>query len=227
MHTQNKVGLGHQTPCLTASSFADAVHPSGDPVRLGLDPGKWRPNTDLKAAQEAVDRKLEAKVNASEEAVLQIGQELTNLKVCLTLLCHVNYRWICITPLQVNASQTSWDKMKNHIPGIWNHSDLTLDLSSLHDQIQAINGAEKDFASSSSASDFFTSLSSFITHHTLSTSHFFISMGIILGFLLIVLLFPVIIRLLRRAVERVSAEVQLASLKNKKGGDAGSRQPTS
>nr|XP_023404925.1 endogenous retrovirus group K member 19 Env polyprotein-like isoform X2 [Loxodonta africana] len=40
------------------------------------------------ATQEAIDRKLQQEVNALEEAILYIGQEITNLKVRLTLRCH-------------------------------------------------------------------------------------------------------------------------------------------
>ena len=100
------------------------------------------------ATQETIDRKLEAKVNALEEAMLQIGQELTNLKVRLALHCYVSYRWICVTHLQVNQSLHSWERVKNHIQGIWNHSNLSLDLNELHEQMQEINQAEKSFSSS-------------------------------------------------------------------------------
>ena len=54
--------------------------------------------------QEIIDRKIENKVNALEEAVLLIGQEITNLKIKLSLRCHAEFKWMCVTPLQVNAS---------------------------------------------------------------------------------------------------------------------------
>ena len=54
--------------------------------------------------QEITDRNIENKVNALEEGVLLIGQEITNLKIKLSLRCHAEFKWICVTPLQVNDS---------------------------------------------------------------------------------------------------------------------------
>ena len=59
--------------------------------------------------QEIIDRKIENKVNALEEAVLLIGQEITNLKIKLSLRCHAEFKWMCITPPQVNDSVHSWE----------------------------------------------------------------------------------------------------------------------
>ena len=55
------------------------------------------------AAQEVMDRGLEIKVDALEEVVMHIGTELQALKVKLTLSCHADYRWICVTPLKVET----------------------------------------------------------------------------------------------------------------------------
>ena len=52
--------------------------------------------------QEIIDKKIENKVNALEEAVLLMGQEITNLKIKLSLRCHAEFKWMCDTPLQVN-----------------------------------------------------------------------------------------------------------------------------
>ena len=54
------------------------------------------------AMQEIIDRKLELKVDALEEAVMHIGTESQALKVKLALPCHADYRWICVTPLKAN-----------------------------------------------------------------------------------------------------------------------------
>ena len=54
--------------------------------------------------QEITDKKIENKVNALEEAVLLIGQEIINLKIKLSLRCHAEFKWMCITPLKVNDS---------------------------------------------------------------------------------------------------------------------------
>ena len=54
------------------------------------------------AMQEIIDRKLELKVDALEEAVMHIGPELQALKVKLALSYHADYWWICVTPLKAN-----------------------------------------------------------------------------------------------------------------------------
>ena len=54
--------------------------------------------------QEIIDRKIENRVNALEITVLLIGQEITNLKIKVSLRCHAEFKWMCIPPLQVNDS---------------------------------------------------------------------------------------------------------------------------
>ena len=51
------------------------------------------------ATQEAIDRKLEMKIDTLEEAITHTGTELQALKVRLALSCHADYRWICILSL--------------------------------------------------------------------------------------------------------------------------------
>ena len=97
--------------------------------------------------QEITDRNIENKVNALEEGVLLIGQEITNLKIRLSLRCHAEFKWICVTPLQVNDSVNSWECIRNHILGIWNHSDFSIDISKLHQDIQSMKQVESDFSS--------------------------------------------------------------------------------
>ena len=54
--------------------------------------------------QEIIDRKLEMRVDALEEATMHIGTELLALKVKMALSCHADYRWICMTSLKVNET---------------------------------------------------------------------------------------------------------------------------
>ena len=56
---------------------------------------------------EIIDKKIENEVNALEETVLLTGQEITNLKIKLSLRCHAEFKWTCVTPLQVNESMLS------------------------------------------------------------------------------------------------------------------------
>jgi len=64
--------------------------------------------------QEIIDKKIKNKVNALEEAFLLMGQKITNLKIKLSLRCHADFKWMCITPLQVNESMNSWKRIQNH-----------------------------------------------------------------------------------------------------------------
>ena len=97
--------------------------------------------------QEIIDRKIENKVNALEEAVLLIGQEITNLKIKLSLRCHAEFKWMCVTPLQVSDSIHSWECIRSHILGVWNHSDFSIDISKLYQDIQSMKQVESDFSS--------------------------------------------------------------------------------
>ena len=86
------------------------------------------------ATQEAIDRKLEMRVDALEEAIMHIGTELQALKVKMALTCHADYRWICVTSLKVNETDYEWEKIKNRISGVWNSSDIGLDLGKFQDR---------------------------------------------------------------------------------------------
>ena len=90
------------------------------------------------ATQEVIDRKLEMKVDALEEAIIHIGTELQALKVKMALSCHADYQWVCVTSLKVNETDYNWEKVKNHIPGVWSSSDIGLDLGKLHNQIMTM-----------------------------------------------------------------------------------------
>ena len=115
------------------------------------------------ATQEAIDRKLEMRIDTLEEAVIHIGTELQALKVKMALSCHADYRWICVTPLKVKETDYDWKKIKNHISGIWNSSYISLDLGKLHNQIKTMEHSQLDFTAAGVASDFFHTFSNFIS----------------------------------------------------------------
>ena len=114
--------------------------------------------------QEITDRNIENKVNALEEGVLLIGQEITNLKIKLSLRCHAEFKWMCVTPLQVNESMHSWEHIRSHILGIWNHSDFSIDISKLHQDIQNMKQAESDFSSQWLSNSLFENLEGYLSH---------------------------------------------------------------
>lgn len=55
--------------------------------------------------QRIIDLKLEARLNALEEVILELGQDIANIKTRMSTRCHANYNFICVTPLPYNASK--------------------------------------------------------------------------------------------------------------------------
>ncbi|XP_044803371.1 endogenous retrovirus group K member 6 Env polyprotein [Bubalus bubalis] len=178
------------------------------------------------ATEEAIFRKLEMRIDALEEAILHIGNELQALKVRLALSCHADYRWICVTPLKVNETDYDWQKIKNHILGVWNSSDISLDLRKLHSQMTTIERSHLDFTASGVASDFFHTLSNFVSgKYFLSAIFNYAAVAALI--LLIIFILPCIVRILRQSIQKLETELHLASLRNKNGGDAGSQHGSS
>ena len=147
------------------------------------------------ATQEVIDRKLEMRVDALEEAIIYIGTELQALKVKLALSCHADYQGICVTPLKVNETNYDWEKIKNHISGVWNSSDISLDLGKLHNQIQTMEHSRLDFTAAGVASDFFQNFSNFISEkNIMSTIYSYAALADLI--LLLIISLPCIVRIL-------------------------------
>ena len=68
-----------------------------------------------------------------------------------------------MTSLKVNETDYEWEKIKNHISGVWNSSDIGLDLGKLHIQIQTLEHSRLDFTAAGAANDFFHTFSNFIS----------------------------------------------------------------
>ncbi|XP_054570314.1 endogenous retrovirus group K member 13-1 Env polyprotein-like [Eptesicus fuscus] len=85
--------------------------------------------------QEAIDRKIEEKLNALYDMVMYLGEEIDGLKVRNKLQCHANYQWICVTPQPYNQSVHGWNKVKAHLSGIWHNANESIDLLKLHEEI--------------------------------------------------------------------------------------------
>lgn len=90
-----------------------------------------------------IDKKLEAKVNALEEVVLAIGQDIANIKTRLATKCHASFQYICATPLPYNTT-TDWKKTKTHLQGIWRDTDISHDLEQLKVKISDISKSHLD-----------------------------------------------------------------------------------
>ena len=170
--------------------------------------------------QEIIDRKIENKVNALEEAVLLIGQEIINLKIKLSLRCHAEFKWMCITPLKVNDSVHSWEHIRNHILVVWNHSDFSIDISKLHQDIQSMKQVESDFSSQWLSNYLFKNLEGYLSHGSFCTIMINVAMCVCL-LVLICVLTLCLFRIFNRSVSALSTEFHTYALKTKKGEDVG------
>lgn len=55
--------------------------------------------------QHIIDKKLKAKLNALEDVVPSLGQDVANLEARMFTKCHTSFRYICVTPARYNASE--------------------------------------------------------------------------------------------------------------------------
>ena len=141
----------------------------------------------------------------------------------MALSCHTDYWWICVTSLKVNETDYEWEKIKNHISGVWNRSDIGLDLGKLHNKIQTLEHSRLDFTAAGAANDFFHTFSNFSSGKSiLSNILGYVSAGA-LNLLLIIIL-PSIVRILQQNIQKLTTGLHLAVLRNKKGGDVGGRR---
>ena len=150
---------------------------------------------------------------------MHIGTELQALKVKMVLSCHTDYRWICVTSLKVNETDYEWEKVKNRILGVWNSSDISLDLGKFHNQIQTLEHSRLDFTVPGAANDIFHTFSNFISgKYILSNVFSYVAIGALI--LLLIIILPCIVRILWQSIQKLSTELYLIIL-NKKGGYAG------
>ena len=85
--------------------------------------------------------------------------------------------------------------LKNHILGVWNSSDISLDLGKLHNQIQTLEHSRLDFTAAGAANDFFHTFSNFISGKMIVSNIF--SYALIL---LLIIILPCIFRILRQSI---------------------------
>ena len=65
--------------------------------------------------------------------------------------------------MKVNETDFEREKIKNHISGVCNSSDIGLDLGKLHNQIQTLDHSWLDFTATGAANNFFHTFSNFIS----------------------------------------------------------------
>ena len=147
-----------------------------------------------------------------------MGHEITNLKIKLSLRCHAEFKWMCITPLQVNESMHSWECIRNHILGVWNYSDFSIAISKLHQDIQNMKQAESDFSSQWLSNSLFENLERYLSHGSFSAIMITAAMCLCL-LVLICVIAPCLFRILNQSVSSLSTEFHTYALKNTKEGD--------
>ena len=124
--------------------------------------------------------------------------------------------------MKVNETDYEWENIKNHISGVWNSSDIGLDLGKLHNQITTMEHSRFDFTVAGAANDFFHTFSNFISgKNILSTIFSYAAVGA--PILLLIIILPCIVRILWQSIQKLATELHLAVLRNKKGGDARSQ----
>ena len=90
-----------------------------------------------------VIEKLEAKVNALEEVMLAMGQDIANIKVRLATKCHASFQYICVSPLPYSAT-IDWEKTKIHLQEVWKDTDISHDMEQLKAEISDISRSHLD-----------------------------------------------------------------------------------
>ena len=177
--------------------------------------------------QDRIDRGLTDRVNALEEAILYIGTQVQNIKTRLTTSCHANFKWICVTPLPYNGSEMSWEQIQAHIHGVWNNSQLAIDMDTLHSQISAISHSRLKSSSAAELADYFSnSIINFVKDNSLW--NLLINLGIIIGLVILLLfLLPFIFKRLGSAIRTAQREIYTLHLYYSKGRDVRSHNGTS
>ena len=108
-------------------------------------------------------------------------------------------------------------KLKIIFRGVWNSSDIGLDLGKLHNQIQTLEHSRLDFTAAGAANDFFHTSNFISGKNILSNVFSYVAVGALILLLLIIL--PCIVRILRQSIQKLSTDLHLIKL-NKKGGYA-------
>ncbi|KAI5183360.1 Endogenous Retrovirus Group K Member 25 Env Polyprotein [Manis pentadactyla] len=105
-----------------------------------------------------IDEKISHKLNALYDMVMYLGEEVQGLKLRHQLKCHAAYNEICVTSKEYNKSKNSWEKVKNHLQGIWLTDNFTKDFLDLHKEILDMQNAELRFDPVKTAQDILDTL---------------------------------------------------------------------
>ena len=168
--------------------------------------------------QASIDTKLETKINLLEEVVLTLGQDVANLKTLQETRCHSGFQSICVTPLPYNTS-LPWDKIKAHLQGVWKDNDITHDLGALQKDISAMSKAHLQIGTLKSLAKELES--NMRALNPLDWIQYIILMTVLgLLIILVVILFPCLLKCLFRSFTTIRKEMFEFHIKNKKRGTA-------
>ncbi|XP_042831068.1 endogenous retrovirus group K member 13-1 Env polyprotein-like [Panthera tigris] len=95
------------------------------------------------ATQERIDRKLEAQLEALQEALRYLGDQFAVLCTRLSLICHDAYKHICVTSLEY--TNVTWGQVRRHLQGVWHDANTSLDLLQLQEEINAVASSSLSF----------------------------------------------------------------------------------
>ncbi|KAL0588600.1 envelope glycoprotein [Plecturocebus cupreus] len=165
------------------------------------------------------DKKLEVKPNALEETVNLLGDKVYNIQNHLSLRCHAEYKYICVTNAPYNESVWQWPLVKAHLQGIWSHNNLSLDILKLQKQIYAVDITRDQLPQDDTvAKDIVNTLSSWLHWTQLPPLSSIIDIGV---FILLLILFLLFLFCLVFSLQQLQLKIFELQLKNKKGGTVG------
>ncbi|XP_024900349.1 carbohydrate sulfotransferase 6 isoform X2 [Pteropus alecto] len=166
-------------------------------------------------SQESIDEKIEQKLDALYETVNFLG-EVQALKPSSRLRCHVQYRCICVTPKRYNRASHPWDKIKNHLQGIWHSANMSLDFVQLHRDTLALKEApELQINTDQTVQEFIKGLKGLVP--TWGPFTHLLGFVIVLAcFMLVILcLLPYLLKCVIQAVRDVGSKIHAIKLRNK------------
>jgi hypothetical protein len=69
------------------------------------------------------------KLNSLKDRVDLLCRQLQIMATRESFICHAEFKTICVTPVPYNDTKFSWDKIQNHLHGVWDNSNMSLDLN--------------------------------------------------------------------------------------------------
>lgn len=168
--------------------------------------------------QKIIDLKLETRLNALEEVVLELGRDVTNIKTRMATRCHANYDFICVTPLPYNATE-EWERTKAHLLGIWDDDNISYNIQELTSLITEMSKQHVDTVDLSGLARSFADRVKSLNPIDWTQYFIFIGVGILL-LVVVLMIFPIVFRCFADSIAQVQTDLNLVLLKNKKGGTA-------